>query len=150
MSDRKILVCVYALVGRLNHVVYLDCWRRWRKWIQIKMNWRTLARECRYEWAVLKVGTIFRAWKVLANPHLRVPQEEEGGEMSEENMLYTKRKTKFGQVDPNEWVEQEVKELHNMLPGVQGVFAKLSEGGREQKHFVQLRKEIFVLLCRAR
>ncbi len=66
-KDRKFLICVFALSGHQANVIFIDCWRRWRKWISMRMAWRLAARSIRFEWVSIKVGTIFRAWRALTS-----------------------------------------------------------------------------------
>jgi len=33
----------------------------------MRMSWRLAARQCRFEWSVMKVGTIFKAWRALTS-----------------------------------------------------------------------------------
>jgi hypothetical protein len=51
-KNRKVLVCAFALVDRDAHVMFLDCWRRWRKWIALRNSWRYALRELRYDYQV--------------------------------------------------------------------------------------------------
>ena len=66
-KDRKFLICVFALTGHQANVIFIDCWRRWRKWITMRMGWRLAARQCRYEWSVIKISTLFKAWRALTS-----------------------------------------------------------------------------------
>ena len=52
LSDRRVLICAFALAGREAHVAFLDCWRRWRKWIELRHSWRFAAREFRFSYQV--------------------------------------------------------------------------------------------------
>ena len=66
-KDRRFLICVFALTGHQANVIFIDCWRRWRKWITMRMSWRLAARQCRFEWSNMKVSTIFKAWRALTS-----------------------------------------------------------------------------------
>ena len=74
-KDRKFLMCVFALTGHQANVIFLDCWRRWRKWISMRMSWRLAARQLRYEWANIKISTIFHAWRAMVSKHESVFME---------------------------------------------------------------------------
>jgi hypothetical protein len=43
VQDRRVLICAYALARQDVHVVFIDCWRRWRTYHANAVRWTAVA-----------------------------------------------------------------------------------------------------------
>ena len=43
VQDRRVLICAYALARQDVHVVFIDCWRRWRAYHANAVRWTAVA-----------------------------------------------------------------------------------------------------------
>ena len=43
VQDRRVLICAYALARQDVHVVFIDCWRRWKTYHANALRWTAVA-----------------------------------------------------------------------------------------------------------
>lgn len=61
--NRKLMICVFALMNQDHHVMMFDCWRRWFKWTIARVRWKSTLWQYRYLWHTSKQNAIFCAWR---------------------------------------------------------------------------------------
>jgi hypothetical protein len=61
--NRKLMICVFALMNQDHHVMMIDCWRRWFKWTSARVRWKSTLWQYRYLWHTSKQNAIFCAWR---------------------------------------------------------------------------------------
>ncbi len=61
--DRKVMSAMFAFLGHDAHVIFLDCWRRWRIWIRNKRRWKAAVWSYRVLWVDIRARAILRAWR---------------------------------------------------------------------------------------
>ena len=49
-QDRRVLVCAYGFLGKSEHVIFLDCWRRWKMHKLCANRWRNTLLTFRHIW----------------------------------------------------------------------------------------------------
>ena len=64
----KVAIAGYALMGFNEHVIMLDCWRRWKRWIVMIRTWRSIMFTYRQAWVITKGKIVFQAWRNVVHP----------------------------------------------------------------------------------
>lgn len=63
ICNRKLMVCAYALANHDDHVMFLDCWRRWQKYWRARWRWKSIQWQYQIQWYQQKLRAIMDAWK---------------------------------------------------------------------------------------
>jgi hypothetical protein len=63
MFNRKLLMCVYALMNRIPNVLMIDCWRRWCLWTRNRKKYLSFLWQFRYQYHEARSRMIFNGWK---------------------------------------------------------------------------------------
>ena len=75
ICNRKLMVCAYALANHDDHVMFLDCWRRWQKYWRARWRWKSNQWQYQIQWYQLKLRAIMDAWKTFTVNSKREKEE---------------------------------------------------------------------------
>ena len=160
ISDRKFLICVYALNDKNAHVIFYDCWRRWRKWIHLKSSWRSCIRQVRFIWQGCKIKTIFLAWKYYIHPDLK-PNDDKLKDVDIKDESTTTTTSSHSNVKKFSFITHRKEDLKiedhrandrvikDLCPDISKQFLEVIQSTKPEDHMHKLNRELFLFLCRA-
>lgn len=85
--DRKLVIAAYGLMNKDEHVLMVDCWRRYSYFWRCHRNWKALNAQFSYQWYIHKAKAIFGAWKGYAKKQKVARMSKRVGELVNEKQL---------------------------------------------------------------
>lgn len=61
--DRKLVIGAYGLMNMDEHVLMVDCWRKYGHFWRCKRNWKALNAQFTYQWCQYRAKAILHGWR---------------------------------------------------------------------------------------
>ena len=75
-QDRRVVICAYALMRRDDHVMMVDCWRRWKLYFASVARWKAVSWNYQLMWHEGVTRSLFNAWRMYT--HTRIDHRQKG------------------------------------------------------------------------